>query len=76
MFSTWRGKAVLVLNALCQYKTNLRKEIFKKSWDRNKLLVKEKEKNIKEMAEKYFKDRLITENIYNAMISYKVDIND
>ena len=37
---------------------------------------KEKEKNIKEMAEKYFKDRLITENIYNAMISYKVDIND
>ena len=37
---------------------------------------KAKENIIKQMAEKYFKDRLITENIYNAMISYKVDIND
>jgi len=37
---------------------------------------KAKENIIKQMAVKYFKDRLITENIYNAMISYKVDIND
>lgn len=35
-----------------------------------------KENNIKSMAESYYSNRLISNNIYNAMLNYTVDIND
>lgn len=37
---------------------------------------KAKEIYIKELAEKYFSDGLITEKVYKALLKYEVDIND
>jgi len=62
--------------SVCENKYRFNSPVFKTKDDAFNAYKKEKERYIKEVANEYYNKRLITEDVFNALNNYKVEITD